>query len=75
MEKKSQDFSVEEVIRLAGSPAGKQLIALLKQGSSEQLEQAVRQAKSGDFSNASQTLSGMLANPEAQKLLKELGGK
>lgn len=75
MEKKSGDFSMQEVMRLASSPAGKQLIAMLQQADSGKLEQAVQQAKSGDYSNAGQTLSGMLSTPEAQKLLKELGGK
>ena len=31
MEKKSQDFSMEEVMKLAKSPAGQQLMAMLKQ--------------------------------------------
>lgn len=75
MEKKSQDFSMEEVMRLAKSPAGQQLIAMLKQADSTKLQQAVTQAKTGDYTQASQTLSTMLSSPEAQKLLKELGGK
>ena len=75
MEKKSQDFSMEEVMRLAKSPAGQQLIAMLKQADSTKLQQAVTQAKIGDYTQASQTLSAMLSSPEAQKLLKELGGK
>ena len=75
MQKKNQDFSMEEVMRLAKSPAGQQLLAMLKQGDSAKLEQAVTQAKTGDYSQASQTLSAMLSSPEAQKLLKDLGGK
>ena len=75
MEKKSQDFSMEEVMRLAKSPAGQQLIAMLKQADSTKLQQAVTQAKTGNYTQASQTLSAMLSSPEAQKLLKELGGK
>jgi len=75
MEKKFQDFSMDEVMRLAKSPAGKQLIAMLQQQNSGQLQQAVTQAKTGDYANASKTLNDMLASPEAQKLLKELGGK
>ena len=75
MEKKPQDFSMEEVMRLAKSPAGQQLLAILKQGDSAALAQATAQAKAGDYSQASQTLSAMLSSPEAQKLLKELGGK
>ena len=75
MEKKSQDFSKDDVMRMASSPAGQQLLAILRQGDSAKLEQVIAQAKAGDFSKASQTLSGMLSSPEAQKLMKELGGK
>ena len=74
MEKKNQDFSMEEIMRLAKSPAGQQLIAMLKQRDNTKLEQAVTQAKSGDYSQATQTLKTMLSSPEAQRLLKELGG-
>lgn len=75
MEKKNQDFSMEDVMRLAKSPAGQQLMTMLQQKDSGQLQQAVTQAKGGDYANASKTLSDMLSSPEAQKLLKELGGK
>ena len=75
MQKKNQDFSMDEVMKLAKSPAGQQLLSMLKQQDSAKLEQAAALAKSGDFSQASQTLSAMLSSPEAQKLLKELGGK
>ena len=75
MQKKNQDFSMEEVMRLAKSPAGQQLIAMLQQADNAKLEQAVTQAKTGDYAQASQTLSAMLSSPEAQRLLKELGGK
>ncbi len=75
MQKKNKDFSMEEVMRLAKSPAGQQLLAMLQQGDNAKLQQAVTQAKTGDYSQASQTLSGLLSSPEAQKLLKELGGK
>ena len=75
MEKKNKDFSMEEVMRLAKSPAGQQLIAMLKQQDHSKLEQAVAQAKTGDYSQAGQTLSAMLSSQEAQRLLKELGGK
>ena len=75
MEKNFQDFSMEEVMRLAKSPAGKQLLAMLQQKDSNQVQQAVAQAKGGDYTSASKTLSEMLSSPEAQKLLKELGGK
>ena len=75
MDKKNQDFSMAEMMRLAKSPAGQQLFAMLKAQDSAKLDEAAALAKSGDFSQASKTLSAMLSSPEAQKLMKELGGK
>ena len=75
MQKKNQDFSMDEVMRLAKSPAGQQLIAMLQKSDSAALEQAVSAAKAGDYANASRSLSAALSSPEAQKLMKELGGK
>lgn len=75
MEKKPQDFSMDDVMRIAKSPAGQQLMALLQQKDSAALAKASEQAKSGNYSQAGQTLSSLLASPEAQKLMKELGGK
>ena len=62
-------------MRLAKSPAGQQLIVMLQKQDNSKVEQAVPHAKTGDYAQASQTLSAMLSSPEAQKLLKELGGK
>ena len=75
MQKKNQDFSMEDIMQMAKSPAGQQLIAMLKQGDTAKMEQAVTQAQSGNYTQASQTLSALLSSPYAQKLLKELGGK
>ena len=73
MDKFSQNFSKEDILRLAKSPAGQQLIAMLQQADSAALQQAATQARSGDYATAGETLKGMLSSPEAQKLLKELG--
>ena len=75
MQEKNQNFSMEDVMRLAKSPAGQQLLAMLQQGDSAKLEQAASLAKTGNYAQAGQTLSAMLSSPEAKKLLKELGGK
>lgn len=75
MEEKNQNFSMDELMKLAKSPAGQQLMAMLKGQDREKLEQAAAQAKSGDYAQAGQTLSAMLSTPEAKKLMKELGGK
>ena len=75
MENKSQDFSMNDVMRIAKSPAGQQLIAMLQQKDSAALAEAASQAKAGNYSQAGQTLSALLSSPEAQRLMKELGGK
>ena len=75
MEKKTQDFSKEDILRMASSPAGQQLLALLRQGDNAALAMAIAQAKAGNMAQAGQTISTMLSSPEAQKLIKELGGK
>lgn len=74
MQKKSQEFSMDEIMRLAKSPAGQQLIAMLQREDSTKLQQAVTQAQTGNLSQAGQTLSSILSSPEAQQLIKKLGG-
>lgn len=75
MQEKNQKISMEELMRLANSPAGQQLMAMLKSQDRGKLEQAAAQAKSGDYAQAGQTLSSLLSSPEAKRLMKELGGK
>jgi hypothetical protein len=72
MQKNSEDFSMQEALRLAKSPAGQQLLAMLRRTDSGQLQQAMDQAAAGNLSQASQTLSALLSSGEAQALLDEL---
>ena len=74
MLKNSQNFSMQEAMRLANSDAGQKLLALLKQSDSNQLQQAMAQASAGNYENAQQALRSLLENSEVQTLLKELGG-
>lgn len=67
-------YSMSDYLRLAHSPAGQQLIALLQQQGGPQLQDAIRSASSGDYANARSVLSSLLDSPEAQTLLKQLGG-
>ncbi len=73
MQKNSQDFSMEEALRLAKSPAGQRLLAMLQQQDTGQIQQAMAQANAGDYTNASKTIGSLLTSPEAQRLLRELG--
>ena len=72
MEKKSQEFSTKELMRLANSPAGRQLAQLLQQADQQTLNNAVRQAQEGDYASAARQLQSLMSSPQAQALLKEL---
>jgi len=74
MQKNSQNFSMQEALRLANSDAGQRLLAILKQSDSDQLQQAVEQANAGNYENMQKALSSVMSSPEVQALLKELGG-
>ena len=75
MEKKSQDFSINEAQRLAKTPAGQKLMAMLQQQDPQQLQQAMDRAASGNYKEAGTILQSLLSSPEAQKLIQQLGGK
>ena len=45
MQKNSQDFSMQEVMRLAKSPAGQQLLAMLQSTDSNKMQQAADLAR------------------------------
>ena len=61
-----------ELLRLAQTPAGKKLIALLQSQGGSGLQRAIASAAAGDYSRAREILSELLSTPEAQTLLKEL---
>lgn len=74
MQPKSNDFSLQEAMRLAKSPAGQQLLALLRQGDAAALNQAMSQAAGGDYKQIQKLLAPLLATEEAKQLLAQLGG-
>ncbi len=73
MDKKPNDMDMQEVIKLANSPAGKALMAQLQQSHAEQVRQATQQAQQGSMDDATKTVRQMLSSPEIRKLLKQLG--
>lgn len=74
MQKNSQDFSMQEALRLVESPAGQQLLALLQRSDGAQLQKAADQAAAGNYDSARQALAPLLDSPQVQALLKQLGG-
>lgn len=74
MVKKSEDFSMQEIMHLAKSPAGQQLLAMLQRSDSGKVQQAADLAAAGQYNQAAQALQSVLSSPEAQALIKQLGG-
>lgn len=74
MEQKFDEFSLREAMRLAKTPAGQQLMALLQQSGGSELQKAMDRASAGDYAQAQQTISRLLQSPEAQALLKQMKG-
>lgn len=61
-----------ELLRLAQTSAGRQLIAMLQKNGGNRLSDAIGKAAAGNYQAAKEVLSDMLSTPEAQSLLKEL---
>lgn len=74
MQKNSDNFSMQEAMRLAQSPAGQQLLTLLQQSDPDAIRTAMAQAVAGDYSGISKTLAPLLASDDVKKRLQELAG-
>lgn len=74
MEENSNNFSMQDMMRLAGTPAGQQLLNHLQKKNSKQLQTAIAHAVSGNMDQAKALLSEMIEDPESQKLIRQLGG-
>lgn len=60
------------LLRLAQTPAGRQLISILQKNGGDRLGSAINMASAGDYTQAKEILSDILSSPEAQTLIKEL---
>lgn len=74
MQKNSQDFSIQEALRLAQSDTGQQLFALLQRTDPDTLRQAMDQAAAGDLNQAKNSLQTLMNSEDVKKLLQQLGG-
>lgn len=73
MQKNSDQFSMQEAMRLAQSEAGQQLFALLRAQDGGAVDQAMAQAAAGDYTQVKQTLSSLLSSPQVKAMLEQLG--
>ena len=72
MQNNSQNFSMQDMMRIAQSPTGQQLISLLKQSDPSQLKKLSAMASSGNMDQAKDVLQQMLRSNEAQTLMQKL---
>ena len=70
-----QNFSMQDAMRLANTPAGQQLIKLLQQQGGADFQSAMSSAAQGNYDQAKKALSALMDSPEIMALLNQLGGK
>ena len=58
---------------LAQTDAARRLIQLLQSSDPARLQKILQSASKGDLHNAQRELSGLMEDPQAKKLLRELG--
>lgn len=68
------DHAIQEAKRIAQTPDGKELAALLQQLGGQNLQKALENAAAGDMTLAKASLSALLKDPQARQLLERLGG-
>lgn len=74
MQKKSEDFSIDQVKAFLKTPAGKELMTLLQRSNPAAIGQAVDAAKAGNYDAASDSVRKLLT-PEMETLIRRMGGK
>ena len=68
-----KEFSMEDAVRFANSPAGRQLLEMLQKSDDPGLRVAMEQAAKGDFTGAQESLRTVAAQDAVQRLLKGMG--
>lgn len=66
--------NISDLMKLAQSPAGQQLLSMLQNSGGEALDNAVQQASAGNLTEAKKILSALISDPKAQTLLKQMEG-
>lgn len=61
-----------QAMAFAKSDAGQQLLAMLQRSHGQQLQTAMEQASAGNYNAVKKTLSTLMQDPEAKKLLDSM---
>jgi len=63
---------ISKLMKIAQSPAGQKLLAMLQTIDSRELEHITSEATTGNWDGAKKRLSAVLSAQEAQELIKQL---
>lgn len=74
MQKKFDDQSMQQALRMAQSDAGKALLQQLQKQNGPALDQAMAQAAAGDYQEVKKTMDQLLADPKIRAMLEQLKG-
>lgn len=74
MAKDLGDIDFSKLLKIANSPAGRELMNLIQKNRDARFDEAMHQAEAGDFSQAKEMLSQMLSTKEAQDLVQKIRG-
>lgn len=72
MERNPDPKLLQQALHMASTPAGKKLLALIKEQNQEKVSQARQQAAQGNYEQAKQTLSDVLNRPDIQQLIQQM---
>ncbi len=72
MQKNFDNYSMQETLRLARSPAGQELLALLQREHASTMQAVQEYANAGQMEQAQQSLAGFMSDPRIKALLRQL---
>jgi hypothetical protein len=74
MDMQNNQEAIRKAMEIARTAEGQQLMKLLQSMGGAELQAAMDRAAAGDYTAAKKALSGILNNPEARRLLQQMGG-
>ena len=66
--------AIQQALKMANSPAGQQLLQMLRAKGGDGLNRAMQQASSGNYEEAKKLLNQMMQDPQTRELLNRMGG-
>lgn len=69
---KNSAAGMQQLMEMANTPTGQQLIKALRQRGGNDLAQAMQKASAGDYQDAQRALSALMDTPEMKALMEQL---